>query len=79
MDIFVLDERPFKCTYHACSASFTTGSALNRHFRRHTEVKSHVCDICNKSFNRPDHLKNHIAMHRGERPYKCDVDGENDC
>lgn len=35
------------------------------------QLKSHVCETCNKAFKSANQLRNHATKHTGERPFKC--------
>ena len=37
----------------------------------HTQVQTHVCDICKKKFSVKSSLVEHFRIHLGEKPYGC--------
>ena len=36
------------------------------------DVKSIICDVCNKTFKSKSYLKIHKRTHSGKKPYKCE-------
>ena len=41
------------------------------------ELKSLVCDVCNKKFKRRSHLKRHISVvHEGQKPFNSELCGK---
>ncbi|TEA10648.1 hypothetical protein DBR06_SOUSAS547510001, partial [Sousa chinensis] len=56
-------ERPYKCTWEACTWSFFRSDELRRHTRIHTKYRPHKCDQCGRQFMRSDHLRQHQRTH----------------
>ncbi|XP_054836428.1 transcriptional repressor CTCFL [Eublepharis macularius] len=54
------------CTFTSCSVS-----SLNRHVKKHSDEKPHMCHICLKAFRTVSLLRNHVNTHTGTKPYKC--------
>ena len=64
--------RPFVCSYEGCSWAFPSSSKLRRHERGHKNIRSYVCEICQKSYLRSEHLKNHQLSHDPlTHPFVC--------
>lgn len=56
----------------SCSShSFQKGS-LTEHMKTHSNVKQHVCPICNKEYKTASTLTNHIDTH-SVTEYKCAI------
>ena len=62
--------RPFVCSYEGCSWAFPSSSKLRRHERGHKNIRSYVCEICQKSFPTPGDLKSHMYVHNGSWPHR---------
>ena len=60
-----------KCSI--CSKSFTKLYYLQKHMKRHSELKPHVCSYCGKAFRETTHLRDHVVIHTGERRHQCSV------
>ncbi|XP_042201385.1 zinc finger protein 541 isoform X2 [Callorhinchus milii] len=54
-----------------CGKSFSSASALSKHYLTHSHERRHVCRICNKAFKRQDHLSGHLLTHQKNKPYVC--------
>ncbi|XP_041086280.1 Krueppel-like factor 16 [Polyodon spathula] len=63
MKDFFLGERPFPCTWPACTKKFARSDELARHTRTHTGEKKFPCPLCEKRFMRSDHLIKHARRH----------------
>ncbi|CAH1776376.1 unnamed protein product, partial [Owenia fusiformis] len=48
---------------------------VNPNFEKPQEQKP-TCSICLKTFSLRGNLKRHMHIHTGDRPYKCNVCGE---
>jgi uncharacterized Zn-finger protein len=70
-------ERPFKCQYQNCDASYKVYSHLKDHINgihlklrysvfKYKFYRKHKCVICTKSFFRNNALKNHMRTHQKE-------------
>ena len=42
----------------------------------HLKLRKFVCDICDKHFASKQNLKEHRFIHTGQKPYKCDLCGQ---
>nr|CAH7732183.1 unnamed protein product [Callosobruchus chinensis] len=68
-------DKPYKCSYEGCNASFKKNALLNRHILKHTGERPYSCDIagCNASFQQIFHLKRHkLSVHNQSERYVCD-------
>ncbi|XP_055519473.1 zinc finger protein 541-like [Leucoraja erinacea] len=54
-----------------CGKSFSSASALSKHYLTHSHERRHVCRICSKAFKRQDHLSGHLLTHQKTKPYGC--------
>ncbi|XP_015267746.1 PREDICTED: transcriptional repressor CTCFL-like [Gekko japonicus] len=54
-----------------CSFTSVSVWSLNRHVKKHSDAKPHMCHICLKAFRTISLLRNHVNTHTGTIPYKC--------
>ena len=66
------DDRPYKCSYPPCTASFKDKHTMMSHETMHIGCKKpHVCEFCSKAFKKRYVLETHKRVHTGARPYMC--------
>lgn len=61
--LFVLGEKPYRCTVWDCQWRFARSDELTRHIRKHTGDKPFCCKVCDRKFARSDHLALHMKRH----------------
>ena len=52
-------EKPHRCTYHACEASFCQIGNLRKHLETHEGIKKFQCDRCHRHYSKKYNLKMH--------------------
>lgn len=59
-------EKPFKCSHPNCTYAFRASGDLHKHMRRHnsttTNIRQHVCQLCDRAFERNYDLKSEYRI-----------------
>lgn len=58
-----------------CGKKLATIQSLMLHMRRHFESNSILCPVCGKQFFEKKNYDRHFMIHRGVKPFSCDVAG----
>lgn len=56
--------KPFPCS--ECDRSFSDRGSLTTHFKIHTGIDLHECEICHKKFTKKPNFLRHVKSHSGE-------------
>lgn len=59
-----------------CDKFMSNTSTYNRHMKKHTGERKHICGQCGKGFQEAIALKLHSRLHTGEKPHGCDICGK---
>ncbi|KAM0147255.1 hypothetical protein ACHAQE_007573 [Botrytis cinerea] len=63
---------PHQCD--VCSKTFTRGTTLREHARRHTNEKPYKCTTCEKGFSRRKDCRRHELLHKNARKFCCNFE-----
>lgn len=42
---------------------FTSSNILQQHKKTHTEIRKHICEVCEKGFHSSNDLRVHVNIH----------------
>ncbi|KAF2858544.1 hypothetical protein K470DRAFT_259723 [Piedraia hortae CBS 480.64] len=64
--------RPYVCPVEGCGKDFLRTEHLKRHEKdKHSEIKNHVCGICERAFTTGTRLRRHEAAHERKKQLSC--------
>jgi uncharacterized Zn-finger protein len=73
-------DKIYKCSHEGCQMKFMHEKNLQKHCKVHCIlIKNYKCPFpgCDKRFTALYNQKIHYRVHTGERPYKCNICGNN--
>lgn len=65
------DEKPFKCDFQGCNATFSDSRILNDHMNIHLKLKPYKCEHCSEAFRSGANLRLHRIRHTDPDRFKC--------
>lgn len=74
IDSQAIDASTKATTCNVCYKTFACKSALDIHYRSHTQERPYKCDMCDKSFTTRGNMKQHLLTHKHD-----DNSSSNDC
>ena len=64
----------YRCT--VCLKEVRGGMEYVKHAWRHSNIKQHQCNYCDKTFVDKSHMETHLITHTSAKPYQCDTCGK---
>ena len=68
----VHEKQCFQCTFENCTKTVATPSGMKSHLKRHTALKTKMCEKCSKMFYNESKVKAHMLTHY-ENKFHCDI------